>query len=176
MELFDLYNADRKPLGSTMIRGENQPQGTCRIVVHCCLFSSEGKMLIQRRQDFKEGWSGMWDITCGGSAVAGENSDEAVKRELFEELGIKIDFSKTRPVLTVHFDHGFDDIYTAIKDVDISTLTLQKEEVAEVKWATEDEINVMVNEGSFIPYHKNLIGLLFFMKNKRGAFAKEENN
>ena len=176
MELFDLHDADRKPLGSTMIRGENQPQDTCRIVVHCCLFNSEGLMLIQRRQDFKEGWSGMWDITCGGSAIAGESSREAVQRELFEELGIKIDFSKARPVLTVHFDHGFDDIYTAIKDVDISTLTLQKEEVAEVKWATEDEINSMINEGSFIPYHENLIGLLFFMRNNRGTFTKEENN
>lgn len=170
MELFDLYNSDRQPLGCTMERGTKQPENTCRIVVHCCVFNSDNQMLIQRRQDFKAGWSGMWDITCGGSAVSGENSQTAVQRELSEEMGINIDFSDTRPVLSVHFDGGFDDIYTVNHDIEITNLTLQQEEVAEAKWATEEEILAMINEGIFIPYHEHLIGLLFFMRNKRGAF------
>lgn len=170
MELFDLYNADRKPIEGTMIRGQSQPENTFRLVVHCCVFNSDGQMLIQRRQDFKEGWSGMWDITCGGSAVAGENSQKAIERELFEELGIKNVFSDVRPILTIHFDKGFDDIYTVNRDIGINNLTLQKEEVAEVKWATEEEILNMIKDGIFIPYHEHLISLLFFMRNKRGTF------
>ncbi|MBP3921575.1 MAG: NUDIX domain-containing protein [Ruminiclostridium sp.] len=173
MELFDLYNADRKPIERTMIRGQSQPENTFRLVVHCCVFNSDGHMLIQRRQDFKEGWSGMWDITCGGSAVAGENSQKAIEREIFEELGIKNDFSDVRPILTIHFDKGFDDIYTVNRDIDVNDLTLQKEEVAEVKWATEEEILNMIKDGIFIPYHEHLIGLLFFMRNKRGAFKND---
>lgn len=170
MELFDLYDADRTHLNNTMVRGEAQPENTYRIVVHCCVFNSNGQMLIQRRQDFKEGWSGMWDMTCGGSAVAGENSQKAIERELFEEMGIRIDFSDIRPVLSIHFDEGFDDIYTLNHDIDISKLTLQKEEVADARWASEEEILSMINDGIFIPYHQHLIGLLFFMRNKRGAF------
>lgn len=173
MELFDLYNADRKPIEGTMIRGQSQPENTFRLVVHCCVFNSDERMLIQRRQDFKEGWSGMWDITCGGSAISGENSQKAIERELFEELGIKNDFSDVRPILTIHFDKGFDDIYTVNRDIDINDLTLQKEEVAEVKWATEEEILNMIKDGIFIPYHEHLIGLLFFMRNKRGAFKND---
>lgn len=174
MELFDLYNSDRKPLGCTMERGTKQPENTYRIVVHCCIFNSDNQMLIQRRQDFKAGWSGMWDITCGGSAVSGENSQTAVQRELSEETGINIDFSDIRPVLSVHFDGGFDDIYAVNHDIELSDLTLQQEEVAEAKWATEEEILAMINEGIFIPYHEHLIGLLFFMRNKRGTFKFDE--
>ena len=173
MELFDLYNCDRKPLGCTIARGKKHPENTYHIVVHCCVFNSDNKMLIQRRQDFKEGWSGMWDITCGGSAVSGENSQAAVQRELSEEMGIDIDFSDIRPVLTVHFDKGFDDNYTVNRDIELNDLTLQHEEVAEAKWADETEILSMINDGSFIPYHEHLIGLLFFMRDKRGTFKTD---
>ena len=108
------------------------------------------------------------------SIIDGKDKEERGKskeeREIFEELGIKNDFSDIRPILTIHFDKGFDDIYTVNHDIDINDLTLQKEEVAEVKWATEEEIHNMIKDGIFIPYHEHLIGLLFFMRNKRGAF------
>ena len=67
MELFDLYTADRVKTGRTMVRGDAVPEGCYRIVVHVCIFDPEGRMLIQQRQPFKEGWSNMWDITVGGS-------------------------------------------------------------------------------------------------------------
>ena len=49
MELLDLYDVNRKPLGITMERGGVQPKGTFRLVVHVCIFSADGKMLCQRR-------------------------------------------------------------------------------------------------------------------------------
>lgn len=176
MELFDLYDCDRKPLGKTMIRGEKQPENTYRIVVHCCIFNSKGEMLIQRRQDFKAGWSGMWDLTCGGSAISGENSQTAARRELLEEIGIDIDFSKSK-AMTIDFgEYYFDDFYIVKSDVQLSELKLQEEEVAEAKWASEAEILDMINKGIFIPYHEHFIGLLFFMRNKRGALKTNENS
>lgn len=169
MELFDLYNPDRIPLGTTMIRGDVQPENSYRLVVHCCIFNSDGQMLIQRRQDFKEGYSGMWDISCGGSVIKGENSQTAIHRELLEELGVDIDFSDIRPKLTVHFDGGFNDIYTVIKDVKLSELTLQYEEVAEATFADLSEISNLIDSGKFIPYSKELISLLFEIRDKRGC-------
>ena len=84
MELWDLYDENRVKLGKTMVRGEKQPAGVYRIVVHACIFNSQGQMLIQQRQPFKSGWSNMWDVTVGGSAVSGDTSCTAVERELFE--------------------------------------------------------------------------------------------
>lgn len=174
MEYFDLYDQDRIPLGKQIQRGKAIPENEYHIAVHVCIFNSENKMLIQQRQPFKEGWSNMWDVSAGGSAVAGEKSAEAAQRELEEEIGLKISFDNIRPMLTVHFDHGFDDIYTINKDIDISKLKLQYEEVQALKWATESEIISMIADGSFIPYHEQLISLLFFMRDHRGTFKHDE--
>lgn len=59
MELCDLYSKDRVWLGRTMVRGDAQPQGTFRIIVHSCLFNSKGLMLVQKRQGTKESWSNL---------------------------------------------------------------------------------------------------------------------
>lgn len=174
MEQFDLYTNDRLPLNQTMNRGEPVPDGCLRLVVHVCIFGSSGEMLIQQRQPFKKGWSNMWDISCGGSAVSGENSLIAAEREVAEELGVAISLEDVRPVLTIHFDEGFDDIYAITKDLQLSELRLQPEEVQAVKWASLEQILAMIDSGEFIPYHKDLIGLMFFMRNHRGTFTRED--
>jgi len=173
-ELFDLYTKDRLPLNQTMNRGEPTPAGCFRLVVHVCIFNSIGKMLIQQRQPFKKGWSDMWDLSCGGSVISGEDSRTAAEREVAEELGVAISLKDIRPVLTIHFDEGFDDIYAITKDLQLSELRLQPEEVQAVKWASAEEILSMIDSGEFIPYHKDLIGLLFFMRNHRGTFTMED--
>lgn len=176
MEQFDLYTKDRLPLNQTMNRGEPTPDGCYRLVVHVCIFGSSGEMLIQQRQPFKKGWSDMWDLSCGGSVISGEDSRTAAEREAAEELGVTISLKGTRPVLTINFDEGFDDIYAITKDLQISELQLQPEEVQAVKWASLEEILAMIDSGEFIPYHKDLIGLLFFMRDHRGTFTREDVN
>jgi len=174
MELFDLYTADRVKTDRTMVRGEQTPEGFYRMVVHVCIFDSEGRMLIQQRQPFKRGWSNLWDISVGGSAVSGDSSRSAAERETFEELGLVIDLKSVRPTLTIHFEHGFDDIYVLTMPVNLSSLKLQYEEVQAVRWASEDEILQMIDDGLFIPYEKSLIKLLFFRRNHRSSHTRSD--
>ncbi len=98
-----------------------------------------------------------------------DTSQSAIERELFEEIGLKIDLQNTRPHLTVNYDVGFDDIYLIECDVDISTLKLQYEEVQRIKWASIDEIYQKLDAGVFIPYHKSLIKLFFDMREHYGC-------
>ncbi len=172
MEIFDLYTAERERTGRTMVRGEKTPEGLYRLVAHVCVFSPEGKMLIQRRQPFKRGWSGLWDVSVGGHADAGESSAAAARRETWEELGLCIAIE--RPALTIHWEHGFDDFYTVVREVGEDEIRLQTEEVAEVRWAGPEEILDMIDGGSFIPYEKSLISLLFFLKDHRSAHTRAD--
>ena len=87
MELWDIYDKNRNKTGKTMIRGQQYKDDSYHLVVHVCIFNGEGKMLIQQRQPFKEGWPDLWDITVGGSAVSGESSEKAAEREVLEEIG-----------------------------------------------------------------------------------------
>lgn len=169
MELWDLYDRDRIPTGEIHQRGTPLPQGRYHMVVHVVIFNTRGEMLIQQRQPFKEGWPNLWDVTVGGSAVAGDNSRTAAQRETMEEIGLRIDLSAEQPKLTIPFDVGFDDIYTLVMDVDLATLHLQESEVQAVKWASEEEVLAMLADGRFIPYHRTFIQLLFALRNSRGA-------
>lgn len=169
MELWDLYDADRNPTGETMKRGDPVPPGRYHLVVHICIFNSAGQLLIQHRQPFKQGWSGLWDVTVGGSAVSGDSSRTAAQREVAEEIGYPLDLSGVSPALSVTFPDGFDDFYLVQRDLDIQSLQLQYEEVAEVRWSTKDEIYAMIDDGTFIPYHKGFLDFLFFRQNRTGT-------
>ena len=172
MELFDLYTADREKTGKTMVRGEPTPEGYYRLVVHVCIFNRQGQMLIQQRQPFKEGWSNMWDVSVGGSAVAGDSSRSAAERETREELGLSLDLSNVRPSLTIYWEHGFDDYYTIIAEPSLEDMRLQYEEVQRVQWADREEILRMIDDGRFIPYEKSLIELLFFRRDHRSSHTR----
>lgn len=161
MEYWDIYDVNRQKTDGTVQRGQKQSKGEYRLVVHVCIFNSNGQMLIQQRQPFKKDWSGKWDVTVGGCSVSGETSATAAERETLEEIGLKLDLSETRPHLTMNFSDGFDDWYILKRDEDISNLTLQHEEVKQVKWASEEEITNMINSGEFIPYRQSLISLIF---------------
>lgn len=173
MELWDLYDRDLQKTAETHQRGLPLPEGRYHMVVHVVIFSTDGRMLIQQRQPFKEGWPNLWDVTVGGSAVRGDDSRTAAQREVMEEIGLAIDLTGETPRLTIPFSCGFDDIYTLIRDVDLDALTLQESEVQAVKWATETEIHRMIADGRFIPYHTALISLLFALRHKRGTIARE---
>ena len=169
-EFFDLYDINRNRTGKTLERGTKVPEGYYRLVVHVCVFGSDGRLLIQKRQPFKNGWSGMWDLTAGGSALAGDSSQQAASRELKEEIGLDYDLTGVRPAMTIYFDGGFNDIYTINLDVDLDSLKLQETEVEQVKWATEEEILEMLRNKEFVLYKSSFISLLYFLRNHNGAF------
>ena len=174
MEKFDLYDIHRSKIGKSIERGTKVPEGYYRMVVHVCVFGSDGRMLIQKRQPFKDGWAGMWDITAGGSAQEGDTSQQAASRELLEEVGIDYDLTGKQPAMTIYFNKGFNDIYTINLDVDIDSLKLQTAEVEQVKWATEEEILEMLKNKEFVLYKTSFISLLYFLRNHDGAFTHKD--
>ena len=174
MEMFDLYTADRVRTGKTMARGETVPEGFYRLVVHVCVFDPQGRMLVQQRQPFKKGWSNLWDVSVGGSAIAGDSSQTAAERETREELGLDIDLPGVRPTMTLYWDRGFDDYYVVTRPVDLAALRLQEEEVQAVRWATKEEILRWIDGGLFIPYEKSLIELLFFRRDHSDAHTRSD--
>lgn len=167
MELWDIYDAERQKTGRTIKRGTAFAKGDLHVVIHVCIFNSNGEMLIQQRQSFKDMYPDMWDISVGGSALAGETSVQAAEREILEEIGYELKLNGKRPHFTVNFEYGFDDFYLVQSVIDISALTLQYEEVKSVRWASREEICRMMDSGEFIPRYKSLIELLFDMRGQQ---------
>lgn len=58
-------------------------------VVHLHVFNSRGELYLQRRPAWKDIQPGRWDTAVGGHVGYGETVDEALRREVREELGIE---------------------------------------------------------------------------------------
>lgn len=172
MELVDLYDENRVPLGKTAERYGRKGPGELRIVVHVCLFDRQGRLLIQKRTENKRLWPGMWDVSVGGGVDAGETTRQGAEREVREELGYPLDLTGVRPSVTVNFAGGFDDFFVAVRDLDMDALTLQAEEVSAVRLVTLEELLAMVDDGSFIPYPKSFLAFLFDMRESFGFPTK----
>ncbi len=161
MEIWDLYDKNRNKLDITMQKGDKVPCGTYRLAVKLCIFNHSGQMLIQQRASTKSSYPEYWDISVRGSAICGESSEMAIKRESKEEVGIDLEGEDIRPNLTMHDKEWFDDIYLLCREIDIDELVLQQEEVLAVQWMDLAGILAMKERGDFIPYSDSLIGLLF---------------
>ena len=176
MELIDLYNEERIPLGKTEDRQKHRAQDVFtefRVVVHICIFNSAGQMLIQQRSMKKEAFPGLWDVSAAGGVGAGESSRQGAEREVREELGYELDLTGVRPSLTVNYDGGFDDFFLVVRDdLRLESLVLQEEEVSAVRWATREEVLSMLERGEFVHYPASFLLFLFEMRDTFGFHGK----
>ena len=113
------------------------------MVVMVVIRNSKGEFLMQKRVASK---GGDWGVT-GGHPKSGETPMEGIITEVKEELGL--DFSKEN---FIEYDSGCDGkdcykMYFVTKDININDITIQQEELSEVRWFTMDELKGMVNSG-----------------------------
>jgi len=172
MELVDLYDENRVPLGKTAERYGKKGPGEYRTVVHVCVFDTQGRLLIQQRAPEKYIWPGRWDVSVGGGVDAGETSRQGAEREFREELGYPLQLGTMRPSVTVNFRGGFDDFFLVTKNLDLDTLVLQKEEVSAVRWATLEEVMELMDGGQFVSYPRSFMQFLFDMRGTFGFTTK----
>jgi isopentenyldiphosphate isomerase len=163
MELLDVYTQEHKLTGRTTLRNDPKLGKEDRLlVVHICIFNAEGKMLIQQRQSWKKHHANCWDISAGGFARSGEDAVSAALRETHEELGLTISKDDLDFAFTVNFFYVLDDFFTVQnKEIHIAQLTLQQEEVADVRWASLEDILKMLKDGTFVDYDAALFRKIF---------------
>ncbi len=173
MEKWDVYDVNRQRTGKVIERPSAWGQESYHLIVHVCIFNSSGQMLIQKRCHEKHAWADLWDVSAGGSAVAGEESWQAAERETYEELGLKISLKDVRPHFSINYTRGFDDFYAVIMDVDLRDLVFQPSEVAEARWASLEEVRELERTHAFVPYFPGVIDLIWQVRdNYDGAICQ----
>ena len=172
METWDIYDKNRMKTGKTRTRSEKFAPGEYILIVMILIFNSRGQMLIQRRQEHLKWHPGMWTMTAGGAAIAGETPGEAAARELFEELGIKMQFD-ARAHFSMTNDGAFIDYFLVTTDVDLADIAMPTSEVMEVKWADKDEMLRMIEAGECIPYRRSFLEFCFDMGREYDLIARQ---
>ncbi len=161
MEKWDILNADGTPTGQTAVRGRsNLKPGEYHLVVHIWIVSPNGDFLIQRRSDQKKLMSGEWAAT-GGAAISGEDSYTAANRELFEELGIPSNKQTLKKLTRIKRRNSLLDVWYINTDIKLERLRLQKNEVAEAKWISRNELKKMIENGEYHNYGSEYFDTVF---------------
>jgi len=160
-ELWDVYDAQRRPTGRTHRRGDPLAPGEYHLVVHACLRRPTGEFLITRRAPTK-GFPLLWE-NPGGSADAGEDSLTAVLREVREETGLCVRPECARLVMQVTRPESFSDIYELTHDFELSDVRLLPGETIDARLVSKEEVLRLWESGQFVP-HDYLPRLLEKMK------------
>lgn len=151
MERRDLYDEHKKKTGETIEKGSPIPKGKYYITVVVWMQNSDEKFLIQKTSPTKgHKWA-----TTGGHPKAGESSLQGIVTEIKEELGITVNSNNLKLIKTIKTEDDFIDIYYVMCNIKINDIKLQEDEVEEVKWATQSEIEALIKKGDFLQSHIN---------------------
>ena len=143
MELNDVYDKERNLTGRTHRRGTPWGKGEYGLVVCVWVYDGKGKVLLTRRAQEKS-FAGTWE-NSGGAARAGENSLQAIVRELFEETGIRAEEEEFELLATGRDRVCHYDFYCLRRSTD-TPVTLQPGETDDYRWVTFDEIHRMIDQ------------------------------
>ncbi|HUJ15114.1 MAG TPA: NUDIX domain-containing protein [Thermoanaerobaculia bacterium] len=159
MELIDVLTPDGRPTGERKSKAAIHRDGDWHRAAHIWIVAPDGRILLQRRSLRKENNPGLWDVSAAGHLSAGESAIDAAIRETFEELGLTIAPDELKFIVTLrescllnnntYYDNEFHEIFVVRRDVDIASLELDAEEVAEAKWVSE-----LRPDDSYVPHEK----------------------
>ncbi len=116
----------------------------------------------------------MWSIFVKGHVQAGEESIGACIREIKEEIGITINPNELKYLYTIkeeksdkdYIENIFYDTYLLRKNIDLKDITIQKEEVTDVKYISIDEAynKIKNNNGEFAPNNEDYKRIFNYLK------------
>ncbi len=147
-ENFDVLNEQGEFTGEIATREECHKKGLWHRAVYAFIIDNDKNVLLQKRSANKKLWPNMWDVTVGGHVMAGEFGRQALIREVKEELGINIGDNDIKYLLgsTSINQQGdivnkhYNECYLIIKNIDISNIKIQKEEVSDIKYFSKEEL------------------------------------
>ena len=153
MEYFDVLNQDGTFSNKVASREECHEKGYWHRAVIIFIINSNGKILLQKRSKNKKMWPDLWDISAGGHVLTKEFGYEAIIREAKEELDIDVKKEEltyvgsfiSEDIKPNIINRHFNEFFIIEKDINLDNITIQEEEVQDVKWFDEDEIIERIN-------------------------------
>ena len=160
MDIIDVVDDNDCVIG-TMSRKEAHSKGYNVRIAATLVFTSAGKIVLQRISHLKQKDPLKWSYSSAGHVNAGEDYPEAALRELEEELGIRggieryIGMSRTIDPIT-NENKAFHRVFKVNHD---GPFHFDENEVEEIKEFTLNELAEMVNTNPF-QFKQNLLEIL----------------
>lgn len=152
-ELLDTFDRDGNFLGVRTRAFCHTKNPKCyHNAVWILIFNDRGELLVQKRSKNKREEGGKWsDTAVSGHVDAGESFLQACVRETKEELGIKARQKDFEFVTSYLNEKGFEfgQIFILRKNILLSEIKLQKDEVDEVKYLSYQAFKKLMQSDDF---------------------------
>jgi len=158
-EFVEILTEDGKSTGQNINKYAAHKYGICHGISAIGWIDNQGRLLIQKRARTKKDEPNKWDLSSAGHIDVGESSIDAAIREVFEELGIKVDknelllidtyLNKVKLNEEIYINH-FTYLYMVKKDIELSDIIIQENEVSEIKFVNKKEFLEIFNNGMMV--------------------------
>ncbi|WP_294974260.1 NUDIX domain-containing protein [uncultured Leuconostoc sp.] len=138
-EVWDIYDGNRRLTGSKHLRGQELGIGEYHLVVNALILNDDGQVLMQKRSFNKISYPGIWTVATGGSALAGENSRQALIRELSEELHLRVTSDRLQFINSINYTDWIEDWFAVRIDASLTNLVYQSSEIEAIRWTPIQE-------------------------------------
>jgi isopentenyldiphosphate isomerase len=135
-------------------------------VAHVLVFNKDGALLLQKRSMNKDVAPGKWDTSVGGHVNAGETIEEAVSREMEEELGITSCGLKFLYSYIHSNPYETELVYTYSCAYE-GVIKFNQDEIDEVRFWRIDEIKENIGKGVFSDNFEDEFKMYFSRANQR---------
>ena len=172
-ELIDCLDEFGNKTGKIKTKSEIKRDGDYHKVI-AVLIVNDDNILIHQRSKNKKVYPNLWSLFVRGHVQAGEDSLDAALREIKEEIGIDVDKSELEFLYTLkeeakkkdYIENMFYDTFLLRKKIDLKDITIQKEEVDDIKYINIDEVYNLIKNGSkeFVPNDEDYKRIFDYIK------------
>lgn len=149
-EWFPLVNEAGETIGKASRRECHSGTKLLHPVVHLHVFNEAGDVFLQKRAMTKDIQPGKWDTSVGGHIDYGETVEEALRREVREELGIT-DFTPVYITRYVFESAVEKELVNTFRTVYTGKISPDASELDDGRFWTIEEIKAGLGKNLFTP-------------------------
>lgn len=154
-EMLSVFSRDGKYIGSrTRNFCHSENPGVYHKSVFIWFINSKGEVLVTKRNQNKKQYPGKWEMAVAGHVDDGETIVDTCLREIKEELGINVLKDEIQYLTEWIIDEEWElaQIYLVKKDVDLKDITLEEDELDDVKWLNYNDFLDLLYSDKFCEY------------------------
>lgn len=172
-EFVEILTEDGTFTGKQELKSIAHKHGMCHGISAVALINKNGKLLIQKRASTKKNEPNKWDLSGAGHMDVGERPQEAAIRELYEELGVKVQEKELKLIDTYlnkvqldseTFINHFTYLFILEKDISLKNIVMKKSEVSNIMLVDKQQYCKLLKAGDMVMGFRYCGKLLNYIK------------
>ncbi len=158
-ELVDVYDANGALTGEVTTKVDAKERLLYHKAVHIWIINDKNQILIQKRDESKKIFPGLWDISVAGHITSGDLPIDTAIREIKEELGIEAEkneliylYCLRRDFETYGTSNMFFDTFLYKTNLEIASMRINPREISELKFIDFQEFEKTENGTSNLSF------------------------